>query len=193
MEIPHVVYTLLEWSAFLTGLIYIFYAARNDYRCWYWGIFSCAAWMFVTVNVYDLYADGALQFFYVVMGFIGLYQWRKGGNGEELPISHLNWTQRLGIAFGGLLLSFAGGYFLSQYTEAMATYVDSGTTVFSIIATVLLIQKKTESWPLWVVVNSAYIGLYLSRDATLFALLFVVYNILAIYGWYNWRKEGFEN
>jgi len=189
MEITQEVYFLLEWAAFLTGLVYIFYAARNDYRCWYWGIFSCAAWMIVTVMVYDLYADGLLQFFYVAMGFVGLHQWKKGGNGTELAISQLNWSQRIGIALGGLGLSLAGGYFLAHYTEAMATYLDSATTIFSIIATVLLIQKKTESWPLWVLVNSAYIGLYLSRDANLFALLFVVYNILAIYGWYNWRKQ----
>lgn len=188
MDVTPPVFLVLEWLAFLTGLIYIFYAARNDYRCWYWGIFSCAVWMVVTVQVYRLYADGILQFFYVVMGFVGLYQWRKGANGSELAISSLSTQQIAGWGALGVFFTFTGGYLLGEFTDAMATYWDSFTTVFSVIATLLLIRKKVESWPLWVIVNTAYIGLYFYREAWLFAILFIIYNILAVYGWIKWRK-----
>lgn len=182
--------SMTELLAFLSGLIYVYYAANNDLKCWYWGILSCAAWIWVTVVTYGLYADGLLNFFYVVMGFVGLYQWKKGGIGKTpLSISTLKTIEVLWIAVAGIVFSFAGGYFLSNYTEALATYWDSATTVFSIIATLLLIRKKLENWPLWVFVNTAYIGLYIHREAWLFALLFVVYNILAVYGWMQWRRE----
>ncbi len=185
--------SMTEWVAFLSGLIYIYYAANNDLKCWYWGILSCAAWMWVTVVTYGLYADGLLNFFYVVMGFVGLYHWKKGGEeGGELPISALSSLQMLKILVSGIALTLAGGYYLGQYTDAMATYWDSGTTVFSVIATLLLIKKKIENWPLWVVVNTAYIGLYVYREAWLFAILFTIYNVLAFYGWREWRRRYYS-
>ena len=180
---------VLEWAAVLSGLIYVFYAAKNDLRCWYWGILSTACWSYVTVVVYSLYADGLLNVFYVLMGFIGLYQWKKGGqDGSELSVSRLSTISLLLIIALGVVLSFAGAWLLSSYTQAMATLWDSSTTTFSIIATFLLIRKKIENWPFWVVTNTAYIGLYLHREAWLFAGLFVVYNLLAIYGWMEWRR-----
>lgn len=184
----------MEWGAFLSGLIYIYFAAQNDHRCWYWGILSCGLWMVVTFVVYDLYADGFLNLFYVIMGFIGLYQWKNGGSdGGELEISKLSPFQIIWISLSGITLSLLAGFFLGQYTAATATYWDSFTTVFSIIATFLLIDKKVENWPLWVIVNSAYIGLYFHREAWLFMILFTVYNILAIYGWYSWNKKRKHN
>jgi len=180
---------LLEWVAVLSGLVYVFYATKNDARCWYWGILSTACWAYVTAAVYSLYADGLLNVFYVVMGFIGLYQWRKGGaGGEALPITRMPTLNLLWTLLFGAAISLAGAYFLSSLTEAMATLWDSATTTFSIIATILLIQKKIENWPIWIVTNTAYIGLYIYREAWLFAGLFVIFTVLAVYGWLEWRK-----
>lgn len=184
-EIP----VLLEWVAVLSGLVYVFYAARNDLRCWYWGIISTACWAYVTAVVYSLYADGLLNVFYVVMGFIGLHQWkREGKGGEELPISGLTSFNLLWTLLLGAVISLAGAYFLSNFTDAMATLWDSSTTTFSIIATILLIRKKIENWPIWIVTNTAYIGLYIYREAWLFAGLFVIFTILAVFGWLEWRR-----
>jgi len=181
---------ILELVAVASGLVYILLAAKNDIRCWYFGIFSTALWTWVTVSVYSLYADGLLNFFYVIMGFVGWYQWKKGGKGgTELPVSQLTLFNLILILVAGTAISLAGGYYLSNYTEAMATYLDSTTTVFSIIATFLLIQRKIENWPLWIATNSACIYLYLSRDAYGFAGLFVVYTVLAVYGWRSWLRE----
>jgi len=181
---------IMELVAVIAGLIYILLAAKNDIRCWYFGILSTVIWVWVTVEVYSLYADGLLNFFYVIMGFVGWYQWKKGGSdGSELPVSQIPVHKLLLILLAGLVFSFAGGRFLAQYTPAMATYWDASTTVFSIIATFMLIQRKIENWPLWIVTNTAYIGLYLTRGAYGFAALFVIYTVLAFYGWQSWKRE----
>ena len=87
------------------------------------------------------------------------------------------------------MLSGLVGYFFDEYTAAAATYLDAFTTVFSVIITFMVIQKKLENWLYWLVVDSVYVYLYASRGGYLFALLFLVYLVIVVMGWIRWRKE----
>lgn len=178
-----------EKLALITGLIYVILAAREQASCWIWGIISSSAWAFATATLYNLYVDALLQFFYVLMGFWGLYQWRFGANKSALPITTLPIRQHAIIILGGLLLTFPVGYFFASYTSAAATYIDALTTIFSIVATFLTVYKKLENWLYWIVTDAIYIYLYTSRGALIFAFLMVVYLVIAGVGYFSWRKK----
>lgn len=175
--------------AFVTGFVYVILAARENANCWYWGIISCGIWSYITFYQYDLYFDGFLQVFYVLMGFFGLYQWKFAqSEGEKLQITVFsNYTHAL-IIFAGGILSMIFAALFDVYTEAAATYLDATTTVFAIIATYLTVNKKLNNWSYWIIINIAYVYLYFSRGAILFAILYVIYFVIAINGYYNWRK-----
>ena len=68
----------LDWTVTITALIYVVLSARNSPWGWPFGIVSCALWGYASFFEYDLYLDALLQVFYVVMGFLGLYNWLKG-------------------------------------------------------------------------------------------------------------------
>ncbi len=178
-----------ELLAVITGVIYVVLATRSNPWCWPWGIISSALWAYAAYLLFDLYVDALLQLFYVVMGFIGWYQWRKGGNGEVLPISRLSSGEHLAIVGGGLVLALLVGYLFDEYTPAAATYIDAWTTVFSVIATFLVVQRKLENWLYWIVIDAVYVYLYYTRGGYLFALLFIAYTIIAIVGYFKWQKE----
>ncbi len=178
-----------ELLAVITGVIYVVLATRSNPWCWPWGIISSALWAYAAYLLFDLYVDALLQLFYVVMGFIGWYQWRKGGNGEVLPISRLSSGEHLAIVGGGLVLALLVGYLFDEYTPAAATYIDAWTTVFSVIATFLVVQRKLENWLYWIVIDAVYVYLYYTRGGYLFALLFITYTIIAIVGYFKWQKE----
>jgi len=182
--------TLPEILAVVFGLIYVILAARENVWCWFWGILSSALWAYVTYFQFDLMADGLLNLFYVVMGFVGLYQWKYGGEkSTQASISTLSLNKHLGIIVVGCFLTLLFGYFFATYTSAAATYLDSFTTVFAVVATVLTVRKVLENWLYWIVVDALYVYLYITRGGYLFALLFIVYIIIAIIGFVNWRKE----
>ncbi len=179
----------IDWTATLTALLYVMLAARDNAWCWFWGMISCSLWAYSSFVFYQLYLDALLQLFYVGMAFVGLYQWRYGGRGgAPLPITGISWRQHLYIWAAGGVLTVLCGYFFAAYTAAAATYLDAFTTVFSVFATFLLVRRKLENWLYWVVTDALYVGLYFSRGAYLYALLMVVYTVIAAVAYLNWRK-----
>lgn len=182
----------LDWIVTLTALVYVVLSARNNSWCWPFGIVSCALWAYASYG-YGLYSDVLLQLFYVIMGFWGLYNWQKGGEGgTPVAISSMPFRAHLiylvtGLA-GGLLLGY-----LFSHTNAEATYWDALTTVFSVLATFMLVRRQLENWWYWIVVDLVYSGLYYSRGAVLFAVLMVVYTLIAVYAYRNWQREMKSN
>ncbi len=179
----------LNWVVTVTALIYVFLAAREKVWAWFWGIISCSLWAYASFVFYSLWLDALLQVFYVIMGFIGIWQWKFGGQGQhELSISLRPWRFHLIILLAGSAVALIFGYFFAEYTPAAATYLDAFTTVFAIIATLLLVRKILENWLYWVIIDLVYIYLYSSRGAYLFALVMGVYVLIALMALRRWWK-----
>lgn len=178
----------LDWIVTLTALVYVVLSARNNSWCWPFGIVSCTLWAYASYG-YGLYSDVLLQVFYVATGFWGWYNWQKGNaQGGAIPISRMTpkahlWYISVGIVAGGLL-----GYLFSN-TAAAATYWDAYTTIFSVLATVMLVRRQLENWGYWVIIDLAYAGLYYSRGAVLFALLMIIYTLIAGYAYRTWWRQ----
>lgn len=179
-----------EQIAMLTGLVYVILASRESIWCWPWGIISAALWAYATVVFYNLFIDGLLQLYYVVAGIVGLYQWNiKSKATPSRVISSLQISNHLKIISGGVVLSLIVGYLFANYTQAVATYLDALTTVFSLIATALTVYKVLENWIYWIVTDLIYVYIYSTREADLFAILMLVYTVVAIIGFIQWRRK----
>ncbi len=180
----------VDWVATSTALVYVVLAARNQVWCWFWGIVSCSLWAYASYAFYGLYLDALLQLFYVGMSFVGIYNWKYGGQeGADAPVRQLSPSDHFTYLIAGSLLALAFGYFFDNYTPAAATYWDAFTTVFSVLATFMLVRRLLDNWAYWVVIDLVYVGLYYSRGAYLFALLMVIYTIIAALAWREWRKQ----
>ena len=182
---------MVELISVITAIIYVILAAQKNIWCWFFGIISAILWTYAAYAYYQLYIDSALQVYYVVMGFYGWYMWKYGyeKEGVELPMTQLSTQNHLYIIGIGLVLTGLVGYFFNTYTAAAATYLDAFTTIFSIMTTVLVARKVIENWLYWIVIDATYIYLYGVRGGYLFAFLNVVYIIIAIIGYINWKKE----
>lgn len=180
----------VDWTATLTGIVYIILAARSNVWCWFWGIISCGLWAYASFVFYQLYLDAILQLFYVGMGIVGIYQWKYGGEHKErLPVKRLEGKQHFYILGIGTILALLFGYFFDEYTPAAATYLDAFTTIFAIITTFLLVRRILENWLYWLIIDGLYVYLYASRAAFLFAVLMILYIIVASVAFFRWRKE----
>ncbi|WP_116106278.1 nicotinamide riboside transporter PnuC [Lewinella sp. IMCC34191] len=193
----------VEWLATLTALVYVYLAARDNNWCWLFAAVSATLWAHQSLVVYRLVSDALLQVFYLVMAGVGIYRWRRGSPEaaaestlDDLAIANtqpdsdiVRMTGRehlltIGIGIlGGILL----GAVVGSYTNATSTYADAITTVLSVMATFLLIARRLENWLYWVVIDTAYVFIYLRSGALLFALLMVIYVVMAVYGYRNWR------
>ncbi len=204
----------LDYLATLTALLYVWLAAGDNNLCWFFAAVSSACWAWLSFFEYQLVSDALLQLFYLVMAGVGLWRWRSESvpptEGERLqaeawpdptdgygdilvpttPIRRMTVREHaltIGIStLGGLAL----GYFFSSVMTSAATYPDALTTAFSVTATFLLVNRRLENWLYWIVIDAVYVWIYWGQGALLFAILMVVYTIMAVYGYWNWRREA---
>lgn len=178
----------LEIAANAVMTVSIVLAGRNNVHSWWLGVVGCSmfAALFYSVN---LYADVALQLFFVITCLIGWLQWVRGNGGAALPIARarlgaLGWMVAVGL---GATVGY--GMMLQAYTNAYAPFIDSSVLVFSIVAQLLLMGRRLESWPFWLLVNSISVPLYASRGLYLTAVLYAAYWVNALVSWYYWRRQ----
>ena len=68
-------------------------------------------------------------------------------------------------------------------------YIDSFTTVMSIVATFLMIRKRVECWYVWLLVDLVLTGVYFVKGVKFVALEYGVFCLIALLGAYNWTRE----
>lgn len=65
---------------------------------------------------------------------------------------------------------------------------DALATALSFVGMWLLSKKYLEQWILWVVVNTLFVYMQVMSELYQWAALFTVYGIVAVMGYFNWRK-----
>jgi nicotinamide mononucleotide transporter len=178
-----------ERISIATGLIYIVLSVRQKPLCWPFGILSVGIWMVVVFNG-RLYMDAFLQFVYVVLGFYGWWQWMRGGeNDTPLPVRTVDKALALKLTGIGIVGIIIFGYISQNILHAAFPWLDTITTVISLIAQYLLARKYLENWILWIVADAMYIYIYFAKGWTGYSGLMAVYTIMAVAGLYSWYKS----
>ena len=173
----------------LTGLLGVWLTTRQSIWCWPVGLVSVASFIVVFFQA-KLYGAMALQGVYVVLIAYGWYSWLHGGEGHHaLRVSRVPRGLAAGLLLAGSAASVASGYWLRTQTDHALPYVDGFTTSFSLVAQWLQAKKYLENWPVWVVVDVAYVGMSLSQGLVLTAGLYAAYVGLAVVGFRDWRRS----
>lgn len=177
----------LELSANFFYLVSVLLAARNSVHTWPVGLVGCLlfGWLFINVQ---LYADVTLQLFFIVTSLIGWWGW-VNGRGGVLSISRTPKSEMLISILMALGVALMYGALLHYFTNAYAPFWDSLVMTFSVLAQLLLMRRKIESWYFWVIVNSIAVPLFFSRELYFTAFIYVLFWINAWYGLHRWRRE----
>ena len=120
------------------------------------------------------------------MSVVGWYLWK--GEKEDLEIRRIKTIPFIILCLVGLGVFLALGYTFDKYTSASLAYVDSFTTVFAVLATWMMVERYLENWIIWILADAIAIYLYLVKGHYPIAFLFLVYTVIAVYGYYNWKK-----
>lgn len=178
-------WSILETLAVIFSVIYVILATKENIWCWAAALISVGLYMYICYQA-KLYAETGLQVFYFIMAIYGYFSWSK--NDGALMISEWSTNKHFIIILSATLITFLLGFIFSIYTDAKMPIVDSFTTVFSVFATFMVVKKILSNWLYFIVIDVISIHLYYSRDLHLTSFLFLIYTLIAIFGFLKWNR-----
>jgi len=192
----------LEFFGTLAGAVYVWLSAKANIWSWPAAVVNAVLFFFLFFQV-QLYPDMFLQVFFLVTSLIGWWRWAHPKKGEEnrkkeLRASFMGWRQFTLISIAGLAGTYFLGTFAKNLHEFFPTlfslpsafpYADSFVTVMSVLTTFYMIQKKIESWIIWILVDALATYLYFSKGIKFVAIEYLVFCFVAVFGLWNWLQE----
>jgi nicotinamide mononucleotide transporter len=188
--------TWLSIITCLTGLWCVILVAKGRIFNYYVGIVNVVGYSYIAWG-YQLWGEVMLNAAYFLpMQFVGLYIWMKNKDAavpDKVRIKLMNKLQRL--AWG--VISISSVMIYGRILEKMGDpvpYLDSASTVLSIIAMILMAWRYMEQWILWIIVDIVSIWMWvlvlMNKGANDIAMLVMwsAYLVNACYGFYAWMK-----
>jgi nicotinamide mononucleotide transporter len=178
---------IVEILATAANLIYIVFLIREKIICWSFGIAGSILSIYLFVDA-KLYSEAVLYGFYAIMGCWGWIQWHKRIEADNNPVVRWSLSFHWWALLLGSIVALGLGYGAHNFSDAERPLVDAFTTVFSLLATYMEINKVLETWVYWLILNLVSIWLYHDRALDIYAVLIGCYGLLSVWGFLSWRR-----
>lgn len=181
---------VLEIVAVVFGLLSVWYAKKDNILVFPTGLVSTFIYVYLLWK-WTLWGDMMINGYYFVMSIYGWYHWtRKKGDTVEFPISKISSSEKR-IAI--ILFIFTVAFVVSvyQYFGKFTTwyvYVDTFITGIFFVGMWLMAKRKVENWIFWIVGDVISIPLYFAKGFTFTSFQYLVFTIVAVYGYLEWKK-----
>lgn len=183
----------------VTGVACVVLTGKGKLSAYIFGLINCVLYAIIAYKA-KLYGETMLNvLYYIPMQFVGFYVWNKHIDNKSHEVKKLHMKNKTRLLW--LLLMIVGtlvyGLILKLLGDAMP-FVDSFTTVSSVIAMLVSVKMYAEQWWIWILVDifSVYMWwcTFISGTDTLATLLmWIVYLANAIIMCIKWEKEAIRN
>ena len=176
------------WCVILTGM-----GRRSSYV---FGIVNVILYAWIAFGA-KYYGDVMLNLLYFLpMSFIGFFEWGRhlsssGGEVEKrrLPLKN---TVLVFLVTGAAVFGY--GLVLKKLKGSLP-FVDSCSTVLSIVAQILCNRRYAEQWLLWIVVDVVTVIMWIfaffnGGESIATLLMWSVYLLNAVFMYIRWEKEA---
>lgn len=176
------------WCVILTGK-----GKRSSF------IFGLINVIFYAVVAFDAKYYGEVMlnlFYYFPMNFVGWFVWKKYMDEQKGEVIKVRLPLKKSMIVYGVtaVAIFIYGYIL-EHLGGNLPYVDSMSTVISVVAQVLSIKRLMEQWVLWIVVDVVTVimwAVHFAQGGETVATLamWAVYLINAVIMFIRWYREA---
>jgi nicotinamide mononucleotide transporter len=172
--------SVLEFIAAVTSFVGVWLGTTGKRITWPWWALSSALYM-VFFSQVDLFASAAQQIVFMVAAIWGWRDWAPTGAAP----GYLNHRNRLYWVVGTIVSVSLLTPLLSRIGAA-ATWSDAFLLVGSLVAQILMVYEKVESWVLWLIIDAAGTIQYAYLGYWFTAVLYALFTLVAIIGWKRW-------
>ena len=191
--------TLMGIISATTGVICVVSTGKGKLMAYFFGTINCVLYAIIAYQA-KLYGETLLNAtYYVAMNFVGFFIWKKNMNTEtqEVIKKNMSWKMR-GLLLASMALStYLFGLLLKSWGDPMP-FVDSFTTMSSIIAMIVSVFMFSEQWYIWIAVNVFSVYMWACDFATgsdniATLVMWMVYLVNAVIMLVKWEKEARNN
>ena len=182
----------LQWLAVALAVTEVLLARVNNVMLYPAGLGSTALSVYILFHA-GLYAESLLNMYYVVMSIYGWWLWIKKKHRPALPVTFATRTEWRTVIMMTALLFGLLSVLLQAFTPSTVPYADAWVTATAWMGMWLLARRKVENWIMLNISNAFAIPLLIHKDLPLYALLTLFLFIVAINGYFKWRRIAQEN
>ena len=191
----------LEVVGAVIGLAYLFFEYRASIWTWVFGVLMPIVYVYLFFRN-GLYANMGINIYYIVASVYGFVMWRRasksasqqvgGQQSEKTIIESCPRRYWLVILLVLALLTIALYLILNLLKESQYPLLDALSTALSIVMMYMLSRRWYQQWLLCIATEPIMIALGLLTGMYATAVMYAVYLVVAIMGYFKWRKDYFN-
>lgn len=180
---------VLEFLAFAFGIASVYYAKKENILVYPVGLIATAITVYLMYQA-RYFGDMTMNFYYSVMSIYGWYKWKKNKNEPDLEITRTTKREKI-IGVGLFVLTMFITYIVYlffDYNLEIPNYIDIFTSGLFFTAMWYMALKKIENWTLWIIGDCIVVPLFAYRGLGMLSLQYLIFTILAIMAYLEWKK-----
>lgn len=181
---------VLEFFAFVFGIISVVYAKKENILVYPTGIICTVITIYLLYRA-QYFGDMMMNIYYSIMSIYGWWNWsRIKDNRYIVLITNTTKREYFTSAFF-FFLTIAITFFVYKMNLEIlhiSNYIDIFTSGIFFTAMWLMANKKIECWIFWIIGDIITVPLYGYRGLGMLSLQYMIFLILAIQGYYEWKK-----
>lgn len=186
---------VLEVIAVIFGLLSVWFSKQNNIWVYPTGMLSTSIFVYLLLK-WGLIGDMLINIYYFVMSVYGWYVWTRKIDEEHVtPITRVTKKENrisMYIFIATIIFVFVIYQIFDKWTSWTA-YVDTLTTAIFFVGMWLMAKRKLENWIFWIIGDIISVPLYFYKGFTFTSFQYLIFTILAIYGYNAWKKNIDKN
>lgn len=203
-------WVILEISGTLFGILSVYFSIKKQILVFPTGIISTLIYVYL-LFIFGLLGDMLINFYYTVMSIYGWWLWSQSKleNNSILPEKATRQdVKKSVILFVSSFVLVSMVYYFKPFLDYNLDYegaslvttqfnwanaVDIFLTSVFLVGMWLMAKKRIENWWFWIVGDFISIPMYINKEMYITCFQYVVFTIMAIVGYYQWRKSYLKN
>jgi nicotinamide mononucleotide transporter len=180
---------VLEFLVFVFGIASVVLTKKENIWVYPTGLIATVITTYLLYQA-KYFGDMTMNAYYSLMSIYGWYKWSAKTNESEIKITRTNRREKL-IGFGLFLLTMVVTYMVYiffDYKLEIPNYIDIFTSGLFFTAMWYMALKKIENWTLWIIGDCVVVPLFAYRGLGMLSLQYLIFTILAVYGYLEWKK-----
>lgn len=177
--------TVLSVCSGIAGVISVVLCSQKKYAFYFWSFLQIATFVVICFQE-QFYGKIFENLFYTVTMVYGLFIWNRNIDNGVVKTRILDYSQWYSV----IILTLVGTlilYISLILLNSTQPFMDSITSIFAIVAQILMILRFKESWYFWLIVDILCFGLFISVGNYCMTIQYLFWTLNCIYGIYKWN------